>query len=567
MKQKSVPGYRAFFGTHMVSYEELLYHIPPQIVISIAIDWLNELNAPLDFRQNQHRILNGMMNGFNLVQQDVLLMRIGQLERTEYGPDASELIHKRYLHALIARELTRQAITKTSSSDKGKKFHILLAYLIVIDEVHEQDRIILEAAKKNTGLPSRPFKLLWPTSINQFQYNERLSPLFELFKMVCLLNFCRIHYRDGLSGYLKSFPISSIGFLLESYRQMVEATMAYDAGQQLSKLSRIITANATDALHLRSLCINPYIGRQPADATIVKKKPLFADSPGKFRITDPELLYKHIYRGPYFDLKNNISPETTGSTSFSRSISKQVIEKKCFRTILDMMKNSGDELLFDDDDKGAPDASWRHGNVIILFEMKAYILGESVFTQPDYQKLVDYLEENLVRKGASQLHKQIIHISKGTFAYQSIAKKNIGEGLTIYPIVVHDEFHFGLNGINSYITERFREFTGIEKIPDLNIRDVTMIHLQVIFDFMLRGGGIAGLYELIDRYREIIAENRERLRQVPHSQHLFDAESSFDEVYSTRFIKTLPDVAGREGRFGRLLQNAGITQEVLSELM
>jgi hypothetical protein len=579
MKQKSVPGFSILFGAEGLQYDIVTTAISSSTMINIAMIINNELEADMPFQQNQIRLLQSTIKSYTDQQIQLIEFNLNRLLHSGFGMDAYELFHRRYLLPLIVKELHRNQTGPAYIIRRGEEFPFMLAYLLTIDEEHDKDRVLLDKALKQKEAPFMEYRLIWQPYIRQFQFNESVSPLFELFKLIALCHYATQEWRPFLRKYLSSFELKSIGQLANSYYRVFRAAMIVNPTGQLKKLVHINPPENVPALHLESLSINQEMGNKKATLLTLKKRPLFRAEDGRYRILDANFFFKHTYLGPFFGLVKTTGLEKTLSTKdengfnvFSTKVSKHVIEEICFKSILEILKTKCGTLLHDASSDSSSDGYYREGKIIFLMECKAYILSDSYIETPDFDNLKSYIDENFIEKangrpkGAGQIISQLNLLKEGRLNKDDITGVLAEEKVVVYPIILHNNFHFTLPGINEYINEQFKNKISNTEYPQFEIRNLILINLDWLFDMAIRKQDFISLAGMIDRYWESIRLSKAKLNQTFSSDNVLNSKIGFDEMYQGVFIKELPDLSSDPQRLNDLLNVSGINQAILDEI-
>jgi hypothetical protein len=572
MKQKSVPGHAMVFGIPTYSYENALEGLSSSSAISIAIAINNELTLDLPYKENQHRILEMTKKSYAKTQIDLLDFNLRRLAFSGFREEAYELFHRRYLLSLLVKELRRNQQGPAYTIRAGEEFPFLLAYLLTIDDEHNKDRGPLDNSLKQKEDPFIEYRLIWAPYIRQYQFNESVSPLFELFKMISLCRYAFKNWRPFLKQFLSSYNLVSIGQLANSYNQVFKALLLVNPEGPLKKLVHIKPINNLPALHLQSLCINSQFGNPNASLLDVKKRPLIQTEDGRYRVIDANFFFKHTYKGPFFDLVKTTGLEKEiGFNEYSKQVSKHVIEEVCFKAILETLKTKNGIIIHETSNDSASDGYFRQDKVILLMENKAYVLNDSYAEQPDFDKLKTYIDENFIQKqdgkpkGAGQLINQLSLLRDGELNSDALPELNSNEKYLVYPIIFHNDFQFSLPGINEYINTQFLKKIEKNSFPNFEIKNLTLINLDCLFDIALRRQDFSSLYQLIDKYWESIAVSKKSLNSNFSSELFLNSKISFDEMYQSNFIRSLPNIANNPERLNNILEIAGINQAMLDE--
>lgn len=574
MKQKAVPGFRALFGEPFYSYERVVEPMPSDIVLSLAITINNELFFPIAYEQNQYRILNFMGKGYTAEQRIMVTSQLHRLAQEGYREEAYQLFHRRYLMAMIVKELKRNNNMPIYVPHNGGEFPFLIAYLMTIDEVHNKDQPILAKSIKETEFELSDYNMIWTNFISQYHFNESSSPLFEIFKLFVLCKFAYATWRTYLKEYLSNFGFDTIGKLAGSYKQIFDALQLTSNDENLKRLVWINPNPGVQSLHLQSMSINSEMGKPDVSLLDIKKKPLLFSVQNGFRVIDANFMYKHIFKAPFFDLNKKTSLNKVLSfPDYSVTVSKKVMEETCFKVILEMLKQDKGVLIPDNGKDSAPDGYYRNENIIFLIEFKAYVLADSFAAKPDFEKFKKYLKENFIRKengkakGAGQLLNQLKLLKQGKLNADITKPVEGNTQYIVYPIICHNDFNFSLPAINEFINTAFIQEVDKSGLGCFDIKNLTVINLDWLFDLSMRNGSFQILGEQVDSYWRILSERKAACaKQFDHYTYI-NAKTSFDETYQHIFIQQLPNVGDSMNKLDELLDLAGLSQDILNEII
>lgn len=177
--------------------------------------------------------------------------------------------------SLLVKELRRNQQGPAYIQRPGEEFSFLIAYLLTIDEEHAKDRIPLDIGLNRKDDPFFEYRIIWGPYIRQYQFNESVSPLFELFKLLSLCHYAFKNWRSHLKQFLSSYNLHTIGQLANSYNQVFKALLLENPEGPLKKLVHIKPVNNLTALHLQSLSINSQFGNVNATLLDLKKDPSY----------------------------------------------------------------------------------------------------------------------------------------------------------------------------------------------------------------------------------------------------------------------------------------------------
>ena len=571
MIAKSVPTYTDVFGPPTPKYDELLKEVTPGTGILYCLAINSELNAPFPFTQNQIRLLRQALSIYTRQQQLLVISNLRHLGLMRHDDAIGEIFYKNFILDMLVNELNRNGSKPIGDIPRTGQFQLLQAYFLTIETEYKTERILLDKVLAQKNEPDWAYRMLWIPLMRQFQFNEPVSPLMEMSKLFWLLKFAFDHWRDHLRVYFKTFNVKTIGQFAGSYNSLFTASAMTLSDQPLQKF--VIIGDPNGARHLKHLRINELMATKTITPADLKKKPLFQLPGGQYLIIDQAYLFKHIFRGPFFDLQHvkNSSGKPISKNLIS-DVSKYVLEEYAFRSIIQKLNSDPGLMKFDegaDQQKGVPDCYKRIGYTILLFELKATIFPDAIWENPEYDQLLKYLEERFVQsndgpKGIVQLSKDIENILNGGYSFDPIDLANTQE-LIIYPIIVHNDFQFSMHGLNQFLLDKLKPLFPTNRPGNVKIRPLTVINMDWLFDLSFRQGNFTKLMELIDRYHATILSREHELTTMGATQERFvRSYESFDLVYQFNFMQDLPNVADEPiSGLEELFSFAGITQAIL----
>ncbi len=188
-----------------------------------------------------------------------------------------------------------------------------------------------------------------------------------------------------------------------------------------------------------------------------------------------------------------------------------------------------------------------------------------------------YIDERFVisdkekSKGVEQLANNIDSLYKMDYDFDSVLNDMINkkQQVKIFPIICHTDFMFSMPGINEYLNIIFGKKLIEKKIESKYVRNITVINLEVLFDYAMRGKDLVSLSLLIDRYWRIINNRKEKNQRLGSVNNFLATNVSFDELYETKFKQELLNKhhLSKEDKISQLAEMAGLTQEQLSEIL
>ena len=575
MKMIMMPGYRSLFGEPTSSYEEILTEVPSEIIIMLLIALNAELNTSEAHTEKQNRIWQLVSYRFTKEQQQKFKIAFSKYNVITNGFDGT-LFDRSCLLAMIIKELKRNNTIHSELDEPTQEYNFVLAYLLVVDEVRKEDSEFLENAKKykDEVMPTLP--LLWAGGIRQYEFNHTVNIAYELFKLICFSKYAYLNFRPYLKELLSKYSFKNLSQFIGSFNQIMNVTLIDDEKEPLRKLVSINPSQLVDLSHLKALCCYLLIGKNKIAIADLRKYPLYETSIRGFMIIDEDMIRKKIYKGPLFELQKETQLNAIiNFEDYKTKVSKDFFENVFFRSIAKIMvKSKYENFHFDDNVLGKPDLFYRSNKSVILIEFKDYLFPDKIMVGNDFASFKKYIDERFIisdkqkPKGVEQLANNIDSLYKMDYDFDFalvdiIAKKR---PLKIYPIICHTDFMFSMPGINQYLNIVFAKKLKEKNVEAKYVRNVTLISLEILFDFAMRGQNFISLAKLIERYWTIIDNRKKRIGSV---NSFLASNVSFDEMYETKFKKELLDNhhLSKEDKLAQFSEAAGLTQEQLKEVL
>lgn len=508
----------------------------------------NELNAPLPNEVNQRRLRDIISFRFTDAQLKDLNLSFESYRNNSKFEYTNDVFGRRYLLEVILKELNNYRLVDNYQDNPKHEYDLLMAYLLVVDEVNATDQLLLEEAEKHKGDSLLNYRMLWTPSISQYEYNEDASAAFEIYRMLAFSKYALIEHKAYLKEYLNYLGFESISQYLGSIKQVTNATLGYQKDDVFKKLTYIRPIPGINPAHLKNWSINSLIGKKLITIDEIRKRPLFETEHGDFMAIDEAIYRKKPYKGPLFELyystalRNSMSFET-----YSSRIAMEVMEKSVFQSIMKVLsKRKSDILWFDDTTDNIPDCYYRHNKDILLVEFKGYLFPATLSANPNFDAIKKYIDNRFIEneqgnpKGISQIINQIRLLSQKYFNFDPVFNnKIISNKAAIYPIIVHTEFHFTMPGINEYLNDIYISKVAPAITQVFRLKPVTAIGLDTLFDYAVRGGTMQSLIQLLDRYQNILANRKTFYNKNGGTDNYLRAKSSFDEIYNSIFFSEM----------------------------
>ncbi len=179
---------------------------------------------------------------------------------------------------------------------------------------------------------------------------------------------------------------------------------------------------------------------------------------------------------------------------FKKLIGLEITEKFIFRTILKaVFSDKYCKLIFPKDNSvGEPDAYYRKGNNIFLFEIKDSFFPTSAVKSSTYEDIKNAIDEkyNNDKKGTGQLVKQINRLKEKSYEEKDYKDLKIKvRNFTVYPIIIYTDKYFGMYGVSNYLIKEFdkkiehiklqKSFKKINNLTFLSL-DYLILHSKLL---------------------------------------------------------------------------------------
>jgi hypothetical protein len=581
MNTSVVPGYQELFKDRNETYAELVKNLPSEKIIWLCSSLNHELSAPRTSEQNQSHILTAAMSRCTLEDRKRFNSAVSDFSvRTE--KPVKILFGTRYFMEMILTELSNYREIPEYKDEAIHDFNFLKAYLLIVDELNLKDHTHMDFSTLEEGDPLNEYRVLWMPIMTQYEYAEKPSVLFEIYRMICLLKFLTLEYRPYLKEYLGTLNLSSPGALVNSFYQIVTNGLQFNDKSLLGKTTHIKVSSSIDQTHLKGLSVKISPNRKGYSLSDIKKTPLSFDPETGYMVMNYNFAMKKMFRGPFFEICHGTSlteghDYTTEEkqsifNTYSQKLS-DALEKNYFKPIMQLFERLGaDHLHFDDGTKKVPDCYIRIGNKIFLFEYKAYVFPEQLSIRPNFEKIKSYLDERMVatengkEKGVGQLIRQIEGLMTRDYKFDQAAYTiHNKQALEIYPIIVYNDFNFSLPGINNYLNGIFQEKLETIKAFNVGIAPLLMMNLDTLLDLALTDKKLLDLENLFHEYFRYQHHCKQIFSEQHNQMNFFRMHGSLDEFYQNYVVEATGSDVDLPANLRKLLELSEIAIDELNK--
>jgi hypothetical protein len=544
MKFGIVPRYIDLFEEPIPELTQLLEGISSNIIVGLTTMIHAELHLVSNNISSQDRILKLFLQRQSADLQLSFLRKLSKGKRNnddEYALFSMSYVMDFMHYALI----TYREFPMTGGDTSPEQDYLLLkAYVVFIERRNEKDSQIYDQNRDHSD--DFFFKHTLPILSGQFEANRLLNPFTEMVRGLVFFNYLQFSSRYG--ELVKSFLIkrgysSSWNYVstMTSIIQSSWGTIEHN-GQKSARYSITVQKEFEDLFKNFTIDIAFYKENYSEDHrnfSGIKDKPLFKYDDSTYVVLNWNFFASKLYEGLLYDFYYNsgiieASPFKS-FPNFKQYIGEEVTEKFLFKKLLtEAFQKKHSVLLFDDKERdGFPDAYYREGNDVILFEVKdAYFQAKGIDTI-DYSNIKEAIDNKYNRdnKGTGQLAAQLLKMLTKPFeSHQN--NKNV-KNLTIYPVMIYTDYFFSMPGINNYLQLEFDKRIDTLKLRDKykNIKPLVFINIRFFINHIdlisQRETDLLTLFTIF--YKDQIRANK-KVKRTDDLSAFFDCYKTFETV-------------------------------------
>jgi hypothetical protein len=402
---------------------------------------------------------------------------------------------------------------KNTSLSKNEQLLYLKLILIANEKRFDKYNNLQKNLKSITPYDEFAYeKLFWPILLPEIDINENLRIEYEMFRLKTFIDgitkiYPNIHneinhffHERGLNDYQTYASMLATFYLdfITSYTNQGKTKFVIEEDEQRKKLLSPLVINQVENDSYLSL----------------KSHPVYYYQKGYYVIHWNYLL-SQIFIGTFMALKGKLN--ACGLKDIKKE-SGMIVEKSLFKNVL---KNSFGKFwqhaLFDEQEKGLPDAIFRMGNHLFIIEIKDSLMKESIMESADFESIEKYFTETFIqsekgkKKGIKQLTANINDYIKGKYEKDGFP---YDRRLNIYPLIVVTDYKYRLNGLNHFLSVKFDEIIK-QDVPLLSarkrIRPLTVIGLDCMFNLQFKFQSKQIKFaDSIDNYHKHVKINKKR---------------------------------------------------------
>jgi hypothetical protein len=422
------------------------------------------------------------------------------------------------------------------------------AYFLYL-KLHGEQNPIFE--KPSIDDPLKYQKLTWCYVIKQFDFTEKIDPIYQSIRMAKFLEhlYLKPEYKDKVNQYLQkynkqevySFVMDFLAFINVGHLKREDVDLYHSLINESPGFEEIFNNLSVDFKEYQN---TPNL---QLDYKGVRSKPLLKYKNGTYTVLSWKFLNAAVYLGVIFDFCK-VTNSDFGKVK--QLVGLEIAEQKIFRGIMNSAFQGKYRILnFDLNNSGHPDFYLRIGSYVYLFEFKDVLMPINIVSTNSFDEFRSYIDDRFIKrsdgksKGLSQISEQIKIIEAGGFDFDKYQQKSIKtRNLTIIPIIVTTQYNFQMGGINTYLNQQ--NIIGPSE-SFKTILPLTLIDLSFFYKQMLRlQEKETVLIDLIRNYHKHLKDNK---------ANMFKSNISFHESFPKSFGNTPPQ---RDEKFIETLMKA-----------
>lgn len=542
------PSYENIFGGKKPELSKLLLDIPSNVILRLLSYFDAQLFLKEDI-QTQFELLRQLLKRQSIGTITRILRNYEELrgedKETEYAI-FSRLYIRAFIHYIL---VNYRDIPDFYDTTPEQELNLFKAYLIISSiknsETHNlyNDEIV---GNRDEFFSTRT----WPLIINQLDVNSKINPIPNIIRGICLMNYLQYHseYKVNVEYFLNKKRVSSSWDYIMLLLNTIQ--LSWTKNHKGIKNYYFICDDKFDVLFY-SFCVNPeeYRDRylnQKEEYSLLKSKPLFKFEK-QYYVLDWNFMSNKIYEGLIFDFHNESGIKNLEDLEtipkFKRFIGLNVTENFIFRSLIKtILQDKYSKLIFpEDNSKGEPDAYYRRGNNIILFEIKDAFFPVKAIKSSTFEDIKGTIDEkyNNSQKGIGQLIKQINKLKEKSFEIENFNESRLKvRNFNIYPVIIYTDKYFAMPGISNYLIKEFNKVIEDNKIRTSfkKINNLTFVSLDylILYSKFLKNNNFIKILEKLHKSIENKKKRNERFGDIPSLlEYNTNIELILEDVYKT----------------------------------
>ncbi len=542
------PSYEDIFSGKRPELSELLSDIPSSVILRILSYFDAQLFLSEDI-QTQKKLLSYLLKRqnnetrFSIISNYEIIKK--NADDAEYSV-FSRLYIKAFIHYVLINFLEMPPIDDTTPT---QELNIFKAYLVISSIKNSETHNIYNTdneKKEGDFFSTRTWSLI----INQLDVNTKINPIPNVIRGVCLLNYLQYHsdYSKYVVSFLNKKGLTNTWEYIMLFLNTVQ--LSWEKNDVGTK-SYYFDCDEKNRALFDFISINPseyrdkYLDKKE-EYSLLKSKPLFKYE-NQYYVLDWNFLPNKIYEGLIYDFHSESGikelPSLSTIPQFKKLIGLEITENFIFRTILRaIFSDKYCKLIFPKDNiTGEPDAYYRKGNNIFLFEIKDSFFPTKVIESSTYEDIKSAIDKkyNNEKKGTGQLIKQINRLKNKSFEdkeYKDLKLKV--RNLSVYPIIIYTDKFFGMYGVSNYLIKEFnkkiepyelrKSFKKINNLTFLSL-DYLILHSKFLSN--------NNFIKILDKLHKMIDDRGKKNERIKDVSVLLDYNKNMELIIEQSHVK------------------------------
>ena len=535
MKMRVTPGYSDLFGA-TGTLDEYLNGLPNANVVSL-LSWLNaqflETSSPLE----RDKEIRGLFTS-NMGRREVIALAERFFRAAGYDGGA-RVFHSLYLTHFIQHELTNHRDVPERQLTDDEMLRVFKAYLVIVDRYNDHLGNIPEVDSTVSHLEFFN-RRTWPMLFPQHEFNRDVDAFLALVQVHILFQELeQSKYAACALRYCQTFGCADGYHLVRKLLGILRVSRKTNDGKnrvfrldQITHEYRPLLDNLVHGLGSSNVPWNP------GSLAALKQYPLYKLNEDQYVVLNWDYLYRAMYEAIVRDfyVRSGVAAMLAKPEDFKSWVSSEVIEKRVFRTVIEIMYKDHPELIGFPSAKtpAHSDAYIRQGRHVLLLEFKDTDIPDSLVTNFDYDALEADLKEKHLRNKYGKA-KSVLQLARNA---KAIMQRNYPDDLYgryktkelwIHPVLVCSGYLYSAPGMNDLLNDLYEKHREVRTAP---LVVLTMEYLfRKIVDLQP-----AGLLGALEAYASEKKRRLKRFRKYPDPEGAFKAFASIEEVCPIRSL-------------------------------
>lgn len=425
-------------------------------------------------------------------------------------------------------------------NESEKRFRFLQAYFIFSGKIQSRNE---KAFNVKHGIEADFFTTrTWPIITEQME-NSNLGQIhIHMIKGLAFLYFLQ---RNGNFGeYVKNFLRKNDKISILDYMSTImnAIQLTYEK-QKPGNTPNILVGGREVLLENLSLNVQDYMGIFTEDKKTfigIKEFPLYKNEEGDFIVLNWNYIANKLFNGLIFDFYklSGIQENFKKFPDFKNFIGLKFTERILQGMLAEICNKKHSVLRFDDKKKiNFPDAYYRYGKYIFLFEIKDAYFPSTAIDSYSYEEIKKAIDDkvNTSKKGTGQLIKNLKKLGQNPLEDKSYQELNLKpRNLVVFPIIVYTDEHFGMPGVNNYLRKEFKNQLQKSNFqPKFEVKPITIMDLSFL---MANYEDIRkqNLHVLLDKYHKYQMSKVKQFFKNSGEKAFFSIQDPLEKFYQKR---------------------------------